>query len=479
MMKKILAALMAVMMAGAVLAIGVSAAITGSVSENTWGSVELKTMLTEQGDGSGYFIETDEIYVEVACTSMRGFAVSPDGKHLFCGFLNIGDSGLVMLNGENGRIQGFYKHDDSLIPEKPYGYPKGLATDDRGNLYVGLASSSNYNTADFAIVDYNTVDEDMYLKEISVTNITTTGDVGDTSGYKLGINGLDVQKIGDKYYMYVVVNYEINRLYRFDVTDTAHPTLDTTFGKDQKGYLEMGISADSGASYTYEESISKDGKTLKEMDYFDVVDDGTIYACVTMDDGNRYVVKINATGSEILMMTDAAKKPYSICSVNDEYLVVGSKSGDEIDVLSIDTFEKITEVTVPTGCVRFTAVRVVKDILYVTDAHDNLGEAEHIYIAGLTTDAATRVDAIIKAVNEAPATEPETDKPATEPKSEAPTEEQTKTPATTPATNASTGAPTTVKPSSSSGCGSAVVGTVALAASVLMLGGVVAIRKKH
>lgn len=51
------------------------------------------------------------------------------------------------------------------------GYPKGLAVDDRGYLYVGLAYYPNNGSVDFAVVSYNDKGE---MTEISYTNLMSS-----------------------------------------------------------------------------------------------------------------------------------------------------------------------------------------------------------------------------------------------------------------------------------------------------------------
>jgi hypothetical protein len=69
------------------------------------------------------------------------------------------------------------------------GHPKGLAVDDRGYLYVGLAYYPNNGSVDFAVVSYNDKGE---MTEISYTNLMTSGTPGASSSPKMGVNGVAV-----------------------------------------------------------------------------------------------------------------------------------------------------------------------------------------------------------------------------------------------------------------------------------------------
>ena len=57
------------------------------------------------------------------------------------------------------------------------------------------------------------------------------------TAFRSGINGVEVAKIGDKYYCYVMTNYAYDALYCFDVTNPSKPVLNTDFGTN--GYINF------------------------------------------------------------------------------------------------------------------------------------------------------------------------------------------------------------------------------------------------
>ncbi len=58
-----------------------------------------------------------------------------------------------MFDGKTGKLAGTYVHTEA--DGSSISYPKGLACDDRGYLYVGLASRSNKAFATLDVVKYD------------------------------------------------------------------------------------------------------------------------------------------------------------------------------------------------------------------------------------------------------------------------------------------------------------------------------------
>ena len=94
---------------------------------------------------------------------------------------------------------------------------KGVATDDRGNVFVGIAHAPSESIVTIAVVSAEG-------KRQSSANINEDGE--------FGVNGVVVYKKGNSYLLYVVTNYGPNRIYAYDVTAAANPTFDKSFGVD-------------------------------------------------------------------------------------------------------------------------------------------------------------------------------------------------------------------------------------------------------
>jgi MYXO-CTERM domain-containing protein len=89
--------------------------------------------------------------------------------------------------------------------------PKGIATDDRGNVFVAYRQSGD-----------STSYIQSFTSDLTISNDTTT-----TVSPVVG--GIAIQKSGSTYYAYTV--YEAGGLvHRYDVTNPSNMTLDTTFG---------------------------------------------------------------------------------------------------------------------------------------------------------------------------------------------------------------------------------------------------------
>jgi hypothetical protein len=90
--------------------------------------------------------------------------------------------------------------------------PKGIATDDRGNVFISYRNSG---------------DTSSFLRSHSsslVTILDTSTNVSPVAG------GVGVQKSGLNYYAYVTYETSGGRVERYDVTDPMNITLDPTFG---------------------------------------------------------------------------------------------------------------------------------------------------------------------------------------------------------------------------------------------------------
>lgn len=308
-------------------------------------------------------VETSNTVMYYGFQCMRGFAVSPDGKYAFGGFLNpAGTSAVTMFDLTTARPLDSYIHDQT---DGGRSYPKGLAVDDRGYLYAGLAYYPNYGSADFSVVKYLDNGE---MSEISYTNIVTIGKPGDKNGTKIGINGVDVQKIGDKYYVYFVVNYAIDFLYRFDVTDPTQPVLDTSFGTN--GRVDLATK-----------------HSFTEGQYLDVDEYGIIYlGGATSTDSGLYV--LSADGNTQLNHYSCSKG-YAVGLWEDYIFVTTSSSPTAVHVLDKNTLAELATIPCHTGANVYVYVTVVDGILYVADQGASTADYDGIIVAPLTDEANT------------------------------------------------------------------------------------------
>lgn len=401
---------------------------------------------------------------------MRGFAVAPDGSYVFGGYLNPGNTSAVeMFDGKTGKLAGTYVHTEA--DGSSISYPKGLACDDRGYLYVGLASRSNKAFASLDVVKYDEKGSDGWLKCVSSQIFITTDE-----NTKTGINGVAVREIAGKYYLYVIVNYDVDFLYRFDVTDPTAPVIDTTF-------------ADNGRI-----DLQKAPFNLKEGNYLDVDEDGTIYMGYTGSDAGFMV--ISEDGKRVIN-TVKQNKGYAV-KLWDNYILVSSQSGptclciyDKATLSLIATINfdannvsETCDAFAFSGMNSIVGMYVANDVLYVCDQGAN-GGVDQVLMAALTEVGKPVVDAYVSAIAarlKTPETTPAVTTEAPKPEStKAP--EETKAPEVTTKANDSTKTPegtkapeTTKAAETKKGCGSSVA--VAAVAVCAVFGSALVIKKR-
>ena len=452
--------------------VGVSA-ISADVTASSWEGLELKALYVQSG--ADIYSDLNEDYYEYwwedevpeldnyfqACTvNMRGFAMSTDGRYLYMGQLNGGTGvrGVVVYDTETCAVTDLYYHYDGEagLEGSPFSYAKGIAADDRGYVYVGFSFSKNHNVVNLGIAQQK---EDGTLEETALEAVYEFGEPGDEGGIHVGVNGVDVAKVGDKYYCYVMVNYDHDALYCFDVTDPASPKLNKDFG-------EGGCIIFSEPSNT----VAGSGFTLKEGQYLDVDDDGTIWLVANANEGTDGIMKIAPDGSACVEVIEMK----GIYSVEHEggFLLCGLKDGSAVVVLDDSSYETIA--TIPLTAEygdRIVRMLVIHDVLFVADAGNDTHMNNAVHAAPLSPAGQEFFDKLVAnlagkgaeetvgetATEEEPETPPDTEPPVvTEPGDtiETPTEAPTDAPATE--------APETEAPKE--GCGS----TVAFAAVALM-----------
>ena len=175
---------------------------------------------------------------------MRGFAVSKDGKYLYVGLVH-GENGLFRLNTSDGSFDGisYYDKDNGMI--------KGIATDDRGYVYIGITSETAEGSVSIACLDKD-------LNELSYEVIEIDG--------KVGINGVEVAKKGERYYMYFITNYDVNTVRCYDVTDPGNISPAKDVGINGVIYLDKFL-----------------GSPIAQANYLKIDEDGSIYLTANMN----------------------------------------------------------------------------------------------------------------------------------------------------------------------------------------------------
>ena len=367
-----------------------------------------------------------ENYFRAATINMRGFAMSPDGRYLYMGTLNGGTGvrGVVVFDTTLCRVTDlYYRYDgEAGLDGSPFSYAKGIAADDRGYVYTGFAFSRNYNVVNLGIARQM---EDGTLEEVSFIPAYRYGDPGDEDGTKVGVNGVDVAKIGDQYYCYVMTNYDHDALYCFDVTDPANPVLNESFGVD--GCIPFSQPANTVAGENF---------TLKEGQYMDVDSDGVIRLAVNSNEGGDGIMIITADGKTCggVIPMDGV---YCVENVGT-YLLCGKKDGSAVVVLDAATHELIATLEPdPDFGNRITRIQVIHDVLFLCDAGNDSNNMNAVQAVPLTDEGQVFFDSLVENLmkyGEDETTEAPTEAP-TDPVTEAPTDAPTEAP-TIPVTEA-------------------------------------------
>ena len=283
---------------------------------------------------------------------MRGFAVSPDGKYVYGGFLQ-NYRHVSKIDTATGEHVGEYAPEieideyDGVVANN--NYPKGLAVDCRGYLFVGITHDvPNTSYISIACVD-PTVDEEGYMKELA----TITEDMDTT---RVGINGIASQKIGDKILLYVVTCYNKDTIRCYDVTDVTDIKLYSGFG--------------NGGVVDYNELTG----SQSDPGYITVDVDGYIYMCYKQDssayDKGSHVMKIDTDGKSMVDQVEV-REAYGICTAGD-YLFVSTYDGpkskivvlNKADLSSVGELEYADQFSSLSGC------GYGGDCLYVGDHGD-------------------------------------------------------------------------------------------------------------
>lgn len=438
MKKKLLAVLLCLCMtlSAAVMTFSASA-LSNEVTDSTWSEIELQGLVVQQGDwlysdmNQDYegelwndLVEELDSYETMCQLNMRGFAMSPDRKYAYFGTLNGGIvRGCAMFDFETGTFTDLYYHYETENTSDggggtKFSFAKGIAADDRGYVYVGFALSYNYNLVNLGIAQVNP--EEKKLNEVSLTAIYEFGNPGDPGGVHVGVNGVEVQKIGDRYYCYAMINYDVDRLVCYDVTDPANPVLNKNFGIG--GILDFNDD---------ECPVKSADVALDDGNYLDVDEDGTIWLCVKTKTGDTGIMKIAPDGSALLNYI-SYKTAYAVTH-EGHYIVVVDKGGSFVDVLDDASLEKVATVKYGEDYgVFFSRVQIIDDILFVADTDNNDGSSFNVILAaGLTAEAQVKLSEMAAQLTAKPGedeTQPDGDG-TTEPGNDTQPDEETTAPA--------------------------------------------------
>lgn len=387
-MKRIVLCLLMLSMLLSVAVVGASATISQNVTVSSWEEAELQPIYVQMG--LEIFSELNQDYLEYwwedeipelngewcgACNiNMRGFAMSHDGRYYYIGTLNGGDGvrGVIVYDNVACKITDLYYAYDGEAgdPACPFSYAKGMSADDRGYLYVGFSFSYNYNIVNLGIAKQQ---DDGTLEEVYYDAVYEFGNPGDSGGVKVGSTGVDVVKMGDKYYCYVVTNYNYDAIYCYDVTDPANPKLNEDFGDN--GVVDL----------TVDNNVIPEGLTLSDAHYLDVDEDGTIWIIIGVKSAPVRVLKIAPDGSASVDSFEA-QTFYSVEHVGG-YLLLGDNAGEFVEVRDDTSYEVIARISVPEGYGdRIPRLQVVNDVLFVCDAGNDDNMINAIHAAPLSAD---------------------------------------------------------------------------------------------
>lgn len=235
---------------------------------------------------------------EAPAKSLRGMAASEDGKYLYTGHIQLGTSGVHKIDAVTGEILWAYRDASKAPVEDPIKeYPKSVAVDDRGYVYAMISYNGKtgstlaiLNDADGTPVSENFVD---------------FGQVDS------GANGIVVKKDGDKYFAYFISNYGPNRIYCYDVTDSAKPVINTDFGID--GIVNLAKKTEVAEA---------------DANYIALDENGDIYVTIKLADGAKAdaVGKFSSDGKTFEKVLDCPEA-YGIYIANG-YMLVSTYNGE-------------------------------------------------------------------------------------------------------------------------------------------------------
>jgi hypothetical protein len=276
----------------------------------------------------------ESFYVSTSLSSMRPCAASSDGKTVYVGFIKSGDP--------LARGIGAISVDDGSKTEWIYNpgytsYTKGVAADDRGYVYVGIAQNPSEN---YVIIDILSKDG----KKAGSLQIDEAGE--------FGVNGLTVEKIGNAYTLYIITNYGPNRVYSYDVTDVTSPKLNTGFSTN--GYAPL-------------KALSNN--TACEANYLKADGNGNLYITANLGGGSKgdSILKLSSNGTKLEKLFEV-KEAYGI-DLAEGYFFVSTYQGasSHVYVYNQTDYTLVKDFTALDGSNNYAGVVYASGRLYVTD----------------------------------------------------------------------------------------------------------------
>jgi len=268
-------------------------------------------------------------------TLLRAFTVDPNGKYYYGGFLNTGGIPTVyQFDASTGNEISTYQFDPE---EDPGAYIKALAADDRGYVYMGVANAANDGAVYFAICSQDG------LNEIKWVKIEIEG--------KVGVNGAAVRQFGDKYYLYIVTNYDTDRLYCYDVTDVKNPVLNTDFGSNAVGYIDLYSAFD-----------------MTDANNIAVDEAGFLYICANTGNGSKGDTVFKVALEDMSIVAQASiSECFGITLLDNGYLAVCTYESTDSKVYILNQ-QDLTTVKVVSyeNASNFTQLGVIGNQIYMS-----------------------------------------------------------------------------------------------------------------
>ena len=284
---------------------------------------------------------------------LRGFTVSPDGKYIYLGYLHCmgPDAGHVSrYDAATLEKTGEFipRADDNILVGTSNCYPKGLAVDNRGFLYVGVTHAETEYCSIYCLGN-NFVEISHIVEQLD--DVT-------------GINGITTQKIGDRILLYVITCYNQDTIRCYDVTDPREMKLYGGFG-------------DGGV-------VDYNALTGSERDagYIAVDLDGNVYVTCLEDDSSfrkgSQVLKLSPDGKTIVARAKL-REAYGISFAGD-YLFVSTYNDEKSDVhvLNKDDLSEVRTFKLSGNDYPLTGTGYAGNYLYVasqgSESPDDSGE---------------------------------------------------------------------------------------------------------
>ncbi|MCQ2428849.1 MAG: hypothetical protein MJ192_00820 [Clostridia bacterium] len=283
--------------------------------EIDWNNVKLQETLAINADQLGVAGFT------------RGAAFSPDGKYFFAGVLNANPNNVSMIDVATGERVAYLTFEANA-------FAKGLAVDDRGYLYVGLA---NYDSQNDVYLEVYKIDYDAKtLTQVSRLCVCAE------DGKSMRVNGLGVANVGGEYIAYLFSDKQ-NVMFKLNVTDAANPAV-------------------------------VDSKAMAESFYLDVDTAGACYAATTGG-------KLSVLASDGSIAEYDVPNAYAV-GMYDKYALVAPKAQAGNIVLYVvdkttgETVANVTSDADLSAGSQFVYVKVCGDTLFVVVQNDRILSAK-------------------------------------------------------------------------------------------------------